>query len=187
MKTLLFHICIVCLTASCNTKTPVLESNPSKEERQVNIDDSTVYSIVSYLLKHKNSNPFLKYQKVVESAEMPFFFSFSTDSIEIVKLDSIFTTKDIEYMQAQKRQFYKFRLSQARFNYKTIISKDSLELSTSYPYCYISFPVLSADNNKFIIRTGYVAGVLSAEGAIFIYQKFGKDWRIIKVINQTLS
>lgn len=90
-------------------------------------------------------------------------------------------------MQAQKRQFYKFKLDQAKFDYKTIISKDSLELAKSYPYCYISFPVFSADKNKFIIRTGYVAGALSAEGAIFIYQKIGKDWKMIKTINQTLS
>ncbi|MEO6315746.1 MAG: hypothetical protein ABIO53_12425 [Chitinophagaceae bacterium] len=187
MKTILFHICIVCLFATCNTRKPVLESSPDKQAGQINIDDSTVYPVVSYLLKNTNSNPFLKYEKVLESAEMPFFFSFSTDSIEIVKLDYIFTSKDMDYMQAQKRQFYKFKLDQAKFDYKTIISKDSLELAKSYPYCYISFPVFSADKNKFIIRTGYVAGALSAEGAIFIYQKIGKDWKMIKTINQTLS
>jgi len=187
MKTLLLHICVLFLTGSCNTKTPVSESIPSKDARQINIDDSTVYSVVSFLLKNKISNPFLKYEKVLESAGMPFFFSFSTDSIEIVKLDSVFTSRDMEYMQAQKKQFYKFKLDQAKFDYKTIISKDSLELAKSYPYCYISFPVFSADKNKFIIRTGYVSGVLSAEGAIFIYQKIGKDWKIIKVLNQTLS
>ncbi len=187
MRTLIFHIYILCLTASCNTKTPILEISPVNEARHINIDDSTVYSVVSYLLKNKIPNPFLKYEKVLESAEMPFFFSFSTDSLEIVKLDSIFTSKDIKYMQDQKKQFYKFKLDQAKFNYKTIISKDSLDLAKSYPYCYISFPVFSAGKDKFVIRTGYVAGLLSAEGAIFIYQKIGKDWKIIKVLNQTLG
>lgn len=175
------------MACSCNTKTPVPESRANNESRQINIDDSTVYSVVTYLFKNKSSNPFLKYEKVVETAEMPFFLSFSTDSIEIVKLDSIFTLKDLEYMQAQKKQFYKFKLDQSKFNYKTIISKDSLDLIKSYPYCYISFPVFNADKDKFIIRAGYVCGILCAEGAIFIYEKSGKGWKIIKVLNQTIS
>ena len=175
------------MIGSCNTKTPVSESKPNNELRQISIDDSTVYSVVTYLFKNKSSNPFLKYEKVVETAEMPFFFSFSTDSLEIVRLDTIFTSKDLEYMQAQKKQFYKFKLNQSKFDYKTIISKDSLDLIKSYPYCYISFPVFNADKDKFIIRAGYVCGVLCAEGAIFIYQKSGKDWIIIKVLNQTVS
>ena len=187
MKTLVFHICILCLAGSCNTKTPVSASIPNSESRQVNIDDSTINSVVSYLLKNKSSNPFLKYKKVVETELMPFFFSFSTDSIEIVKLDSLFTSQDIEFMQTQKKQFYTFKLDQSKFDYKTIISKDSLELLRSYPYCYISSPVFNAKKDKFIIRTGYVCGALCAEGAIFIYQKSGKDWKIIKVLNQTVS
>ncbi len=187
MKSLLFHICILCLSGSCIKKTSVPESKPNNESRQVTIDDSTVYSVVTYLFKNKTSNPFLKYEKVVETAEMPFFFSFSTDSVEIVKLDSIFSSTDMEYMQAQKKQFYKFKLYQSKFNYKIILSKDSLDLIKSYPYCYISFPVFSADRDKFIIRAGYVCGVLCAEGAIFIYQKSGKGWKIIKVLNQTIS
>jgi hypothetical protein len=93
----------------------------------------------------------------------------------------------MEYMQAQKRQFYNFKLDQSKFSNKTIISKDSLDLIKNYPYCYISFPVFNADKDKFIVRTGYVCGVLCAEGAIFIYQKSGNDWKIIKVLNQTVS
>ena len=151
MKTLLFYICILCLTGSCNIKTPVPESNLQKDLRLINIDDSTINSVVSYLLKNKFSNPFLKYKNVLETAEMPFFFSFSTDSIEIVKLDSIFTSKDIEYMQAQKKQFYKFKLIQSKFSYKTIISKDSLEHFNSYPYCYISCPIFNTYKGMFII------------------------------------
>lgn len=188
MKSLLFHICILCLTGSCNTNTTVLENKPTNRSAQINIiDDSTVNSVVTFLFKNKSSNPFLKYEKVLETAEMPFYLSFSNDSIEIVKLDSIFTSKDLEYMQAQKNQFYQFKLDQSKFDYKTIISKDSLDLIKSYPYCYISFPVFNADKDKFIIRTGYVCGVLCAEGAIFIYQKRGKDWKIINVINPTVS
>lgn len=187
MKSLLFHICILCLTASCNTKKPAPENKPTYESTQINIDDSTVNSVVTYLFKNDSSNPFLKYENVLETAEMPFYLSFSTDSIEIVKLDSIFTSKDIEYMKAQKNQFFKFKLDQSKFEYKTFISKDSLDISKSYPYCYISFPVFTADKNKFIIRTGYVCGALCAEDAIFIYEKRGTDWKIIKVINQTVS
>ena len=187
MKSLLFHICILCLTSSCNTKTPVSASIPNSESRQVYIDDSTINSVVSYLLKNKSSNPFLKYKKVLETDGMPFFFSFSTDSIEIVKLDSIFTSKDLEFMQSQIKQFYTFKLDQSKLDYKTIISKDSLELLESYPYCHISSPVFNVKKDKFIIRTGYVCGVFCAEGAVFIYQKSGKDWKIIHVLNQTVS
>jgi hypothetical protein len=79
------------------------------------------------------------------------------------------------------------RKTGAKFDFKTIMSNDSLETAKSYPYCYISFPVFNFKMDKFIIRTGYVSGILSAEGAIFIYQKFGKDWKIIKILNQTVS
>jgi hypothetical protein len=175
------------LIASCNTKKEVKEINHSNEPRQINIDDSTVYSVVTYLFKNKSSNPFLKYEKVLESAQMPFFFEFKNDSLEIVKLDSIFDSKDIEYMLTQKKQFYKFKLDQTKLDNKIIISIDSLELAKNYPYCYMSFPVFNARKDEFMIRTGYVSGILSAEGATFIYQKRGTDWKIIKVLHQTIS
>ena len=175
------------MTCSCNTKTPTPESKLNNESRQINIDDLTVDSVLTYLFKNKSSNPFLKYDKVAESAGMPFFLSFYTDSIEIVKLDSIFTSTDFAYMRGQKTQFYKFKLDQSKFNYKTIISEDSLGLAKNYPFCYISFPVFNTNKDKFILRAGYVCGIFCAEDAIFIYKKEGNSWKIIKVLNQTIS
>ena len=128
MKNLLFHICILFLTRSCNTKTSIPESKPNNESTQINIDDSTVYSAVTYLFKNKLSNPFLKYKKVLETAEMPFYLSFSTDSVEIVKLDSIFTSKDMEYMQAQKINFINLNSTNQNLTTRQLYQKIHLTL-----------------------------------------------------------
>jgi len=187
MKALLIYSCFLCLTISCNTNTQERESSAIKEPKQITIDDSTVYSVLSYLLENKSSNPFLKYDKVVETAQMPFFFLFKNDSLKIVALDSIFNSRDIEYMLAQKEQFNKFKIEQSKLKNKIIISKDSDELPKNRRFCYISFPVFNANKDKFIIWAGYVCGGLCGEGATFIYQKKGKDWIKIYVLNQTIS
>lgn len=184
MRTFLIHICIFCFCVCCNTTTE--SPKHTKEPEQVIIDDSTVYSVLNYLFENKSSNPFLKYDKVVETAQMPFFFLFKNDSLEISALDSIFNSRDIEYMLAQKEQFNKFKLEQPKLKNKIIILKDSIELAKNRQFCYISFPVFNADRDKFIIWTGYVCGGLCGEGATFIYQKKGKDWIPIKNFNQTI-
>lgn len=184
MRILLLAIFISGLIA-CKTKTGLAHIGLSNTAVQVNIDDSTVYSVVTYLFENKSSNPFLTYQKVAESAEMPFFFALKNDSLEIVKLDTIFNSKDIVYMQAQKWQFYKFKLDQNKLDNKIIIPKDSLGLAKNNPYCFISFPVFNIRRDKFIIWTGYFCGALCPESATFIYQKNGKGWKLIKVLDQS--
>jgi len=186
MKILLFHICILCFLVSCNTETRDTKLNTTKEPRQIKIDDSTVYSVINYLFENKSSNPFLKYDKVLETAGMPFFFLFKNDSLKIVTLDTIFNSKDIEYMQTQRKQFNTFKLEQSKLINKTIISGDSTELFKNIPFCYISFPVFNTHKDKFIIWTGYSCGGICGEGATFIYQKNGKDWIPIKILNQTV-
>lgn len=187
IRTLLLQIFISCLLISCKPKTEQTEISSVSSETHKLISDSTAYSVVKYLFEHKSSNPFLKYDKVVESAGMPFFFTFKGDSLQIVNSDSIFSSTDIEYMQAQKTQFYRFRLNQSKFDNKTIISKDSLKLTKNRSYCFISFPVFNLRHDKFMIWNGYYCGAFCSESATFIYQKNGDDWKIIKVLNQTVS
>ena len=186
MKILLFHICILCFLVSCNTETREIKFNATNESKQIRIDDSTVYSVVNYLFENKSSNPFLKYDKVLETAGMPFFFFFKNDFLKIVALDTIFSSQDIEYMQTQKKQFNTFKLEQSKLNNKIIISRDSTELSQNKLFCYVSFPVFNTHKDKFIIWTGYSCGGICGEGATFIYQKNGKDWIPIKILNQTV-
>jgi hypothetical protein len=151
------------------------------------IEDSVIYSAISYLLTDTTYNHFLKYEKLSEKWQIAFPFQLKDDSLELTKMDTIFSTKDVEFILTQKNMFYQFRVNGSKIGNRIIVPEDSLELSKNLPYSFITLPIFNMKKDKLIICFGYYCGVLCAEGGTYIYQKKGGRWIRIKIINEWIS
>lgn len=122
------------------------------------------------------------------------------DSLMIIKLDTLFSKDDLDFIFDQNRNSIYFNTGECLKN-KLLISGDTLrkinrrddfwdEFHKRYGkdgFCIISLPLFSRNHNIVIIRYSRSNGRLNASGGIFIYRKIANKWTKIMCIDGWIS
>ena len=121
------------------------------------------------------------------------------DSLVILRLDSIFTKEDMDFIFRQNLNSVYFRSGKCLKN-KVLISADTLlnfEIMEFWPkfrkkygeggYCSISMPLFSVNHDIVIIRYSRNNGRLNASGVTYIFKKSNGKWIKIYCIDAWIS
>ena len=196
---------IVCIIIICK----VVFSCKQAEKKQMHLDIKT-----EYLVDKKDISDLINYcmnskAKIFGNCDYvwdrdPIFYFTEYDSLQISKLDLIFTKKDLNFIFKQALINPKLTLD------SKIIPKDKLvhlniekalspkrEIRKEYfditrakyrQICTLSIPLFYEDKNTAIVKIGYSCGALCGEGGIYIYKKAKNgNWTLIKLISDWVS
>jgi len=188
-KFLSWLLCLTLWGCSCSYKSKIVNRDNTKVTSSDIIPDSLIYNAINFLIANKDANPDLLSKYLIDKQKMPFIFYFKEDSIELRKLDTLFTSKDIDFIFSQKKLFNDFKIDSSKIVGKIILLDDSIESKNSpiVSYSSISFPLFNLNKTIFIVRTYYQCSVLCGTGGTYIYKKINSKWTLIKIINQWIS
>lgn len=154
-------------------------------ENRKNNTDTLVYDVIHSVLLDEEKARNINTEFVLNKENMGFPFAFKDDSLQIVRLDSLFSKIDIEYIFSQKKAFEAFTLSSDVLQGKTLISVDSIEKFKTY--ISVSLPLFNKAKNLAIVRFSYYCGMLCGYSNVYIYKKQEGVWMRIKVIQESIS
>ncbi|AWA31150.1 hypothetical protein HYN48_14190 [Flavobacterium magnum] len=179
MRKFLFILALSSL--SCNKEVKNTES-----ENGV-ISESDLYSVINSL-----QNCALKGTIYYSENDTPYDKNF----IETYKLDSIFSTEDVDFFRKQMKKATDFKLDIRKTKCDRIITKHNinkmrLESKTDEIFwekirmkygpltclAYIKLPIFSKDKNYVIFSSNYSTGPHSLGGSIEIYKKINNKWK----------
>jgi hypothetical protein len=167
---------------ACNSSGP--SKNFETKAKEIN-SDTLAYDVIKSVLIDEEKTKNIKTEFVLSKENMGFPFSFKEDSISLVRLDSLFSAKDIEYIFSQKKAFEAFALRAHSLQGKTLISADSIEKYKTY--ISIGLPLFNQAQNLAIVRVSYYCGMLCGYSNIYIYKNLEGRWMRIKVIQEAIS
>lgn len=195
INTLLAILALVSFSCSEPKETPEKFRPP----KQI-VGDRTIYDFLNSIIK--DGSPHFKYcDDIMDREFLPYFLT-KSGSLEIMKLDSIFTKRDIDFIfkQAGYSSYFKF---DQKYISKNIIELDTLKsftenLDVKHEYwnsihdqygtiCFVKMPLFSFDKQTAILETGSSCGGLCGEGGMYIYKKVNDKWILIKVLSEWVS
>ncbi len=189
---------------SCKNES-IKQKNGFKEDKQIElVKEEKIYEVINFVLdsiiKHSEENT-----NYVTGETMFFMDQDSTDYFGISKMDSIFSEKDVKFILQQRKIRMDFNLKNDLLKNKIVIPKDTLvkfsekqkgasEFWDKFWKKYgnkgfysISKPLFSLDNKTVIITFGINCGSLCGEWKTVIYKKTKHKWKLIKVLQITVS
>jgi hypothetical protein len=163
---------------------------------QKSLDDENTYEFINYIITQKKAINFDGIDIIADKELFTVEYS-KQDSIELVKLDSIFKPEDIAFIREQMMASTDFRLRRGSIKGKKIISSDQLRkfgevsdqnfwtrLEEKYDtdrFATFSKPVFSKDGSIAIWRTNYYTKS-GGGGETMIFRKKEGSWEPIDML-----
>lgn len=203
MKQLLYISFTLLLFYSCKKQenTELNTSFKNSTPKQL-VDDETIYEFLNSCTFSDSSKHGCKtYVRKVYSLSS---FQKRLDSLNIIKADSLFSEKDIEFIFKQDKYTPFFELSKNRIpKNKNLIDHDTTkilsknwEVKNKYlnnlfkengSICFVGLPLFSCDRKIAIVNTSIFCGRLCGAGGTYIYRKTDKGWVLIVSLNEWIS
>jgi len=181
MKKRHYIIIILLAVISCKNR-----PNTNITGYETMVSDSLICATLDYFVNDTSIHEFQECSRFVDRDGRKVLFK--EDSIAIIKLDSIFTKEDLDFIFKQNLNSNSYKHDQC-LKGKTLIPGDTLskfdlfefwnEFNMRYGkggFCSISMPIFSKNKDIVIIRYSYSKGRLNASGGTFIYKKSGNRW-----------
>ena len=158
-------------------------------------NETDIYEFVNQLFIQTAPFEFAKIRCIAARDIHPIGFT-EEDSIELLKMDTIFNLQDISVMREQATSQSDFKFKQEYINGKTVISLDSLrshrqmtesfwsQLKDRYgvdDFLTISKPIFSKDKSKVIVTINHY-GKRGGSGGTFVYRKENGTWKNLKML-----
>lgn len=196
MKKIALFIFLAFSSISCKKEYPYKDKYTKHELSKQLIDDKAIYDFLNYNFTAKDS-AFKNCNNIVNHELYPYLSP--EDSLAILKMDTIFTKADLNFIFKQAKYSYYFKFKENRLLNKKIIELDTTKvfsnntevrehywtmiLKQNGTFCSIRMPLFSVDKKTVYIKTSYSCGMLCGEGATYIYRKVGKKWIKVKTLN----
>ena len=203
MKQLLYIILVSSFLYSCKKhEKPELNTYNKNNTPEQLVDDETIYEFLNSCTFSDSS----KHGCKTYARKANYFVSSETnlDSLSIIKMDSIFSKKDIEFIFKQEKYTYYFELNENRIpENKNLVSLDTnkvfnndWEIRNKYLHelldengaiCFVSLPLFSCNRKIAIVNTSIYCGILCGAGGTYIYRKTDEGWILIISLNEWVS
>jgi hypothetical protein len=188
-----YYILIILLAAiSCNYR-----PNTTTANYKTLVSDSLICTTLNYFVNDTSINEFKECNRFSDKDCRKVLFQ--EDSVAILRLDSIFTKEDFDFIFKQNLNSNNYKQGQC-LKGKILIPGDTLlkfyhlefwdEFKKKYGkggFCTISLPLFSKDKNIVIIKYSYSRGRLNASGGTFIYKKVGNGWTKLYCLDYWIS
>jgi hypothetical protein len=177
-------------TIACNEKIDSKEKKEA-EKPQLLVNKKIIYEFLNYNLSSENSL-FENCESILNQNPLPIFTE--RDSLALLKMNSIFSKDDIQYIFKQSKFSRQFRIEQKYIKNKKVIELDTSivfgrnkiaretywdEFNKSYYHnCIINLPLFSLDKQSAIVKISY-----QAEDGIYIYHKKDGKWQVLKTMS----
>ncbi len=204
MKRIISILFITLLIYSCESKSKETKKALSKEKKIELVEQEKIYEVINFVLDSIIKNGYEK-TRYVAGETMFIMNQDSTDYFEISKMDSLFSNKDVKFILEQQKNIMDFELDNYFLKDKIVIPRDTLlkfsekqkgasqfweKFWKKYGYkgfYSISKPLFSIDNKTVIITFGINCGSLCGEWKTVIYKKVNEKWKLIKILQTTVS
>lgn len=200
MKKIILVILLISSLTSCKKEYSHKNKQTEHELPKQLVDDKTIYEFLNYNFTTKDS-AFIHCDNIMSYELFPYLSQ--EDSLTILKLDTIFTKADSDFIFKQVKYSNCFKLKENKLTNKKIIELDTTKvfsnntevrgnywgkiLKQNGPICSIRMPLFSVDKKTVFIKTSYNCGMLCGEGGTYIYRKVGKKWIRLKTLNAWVS
>lgn len=200
MKKIVLLMLLVFSSISCKKEYHYKDKYSKHELSKQPVDDKTIYDFLNYNFT-SNDSAFKNCNNITNHELHPYLSS--KDSLAILKMDTIFTKADLDFIFKQVKYSHYFKLKKNKLLNKKIIELDTTKifsnkadvreyywdkiLKQNGSLCSIRMPLFSVDKKTVYISTSYSCGMLCGEGATYIYRKVGKEWIKLKTLNAWVS
>jgi hypothetical protein len=164
------------------------------------VNDELVYEILNHHIAADSS--YDRHSSTIIGNLHPLLWD-RTDSMDIIKADTIFLKEDAAFISNQIRsRHHLFKIEQHKLSLQDrnvifldedrVFSRDNNEYFAELREKHGTFfsatiPVFSADKKTAMIATSYNCGMLCGFGATYIYKKDNAKWKLIAVWNKWVS
>lgn len=161
------------------------------------VPDSLICATINYFVNEASIDEFKNCSRFVDRDFRKVLFS--KDSLTILKLDSIFTKEDLDFIFRQNLNSVYYKPGECLKN-MVLISGDSLlnfeslefwyKFSKKYGkggFCSISMPLFSVNHDIVILKYSSSLGRLNASGGTYIFKKIDDKWVEIYCIEAWIS
>ncbi|PTX14366.1 hypothetical protein C8N40_11131 [Pontibacter mucosus] len=153
------------------------------------VPDSITYTFINDALLQKFSNSDFTCDFVLDR---PFTATLAAeDSLLLIRMDSVFSEEDVEFLYKQVAGGEKFRLNPALIGDRMLVSLDTIvseaKGKTKFKafrdryggegFCYITLPIFSKKFSYAIVRKGMVCGNICGEDETQIYKVTDGRWQ----------
>jgi len=187
------YLLIVLITVfSCNHK-----SIDKTINNKMLISNSVICATLNYFVNDTMIEEFKQCNRFIDKAGCKVLLR--EDSLKIVKLDSLFTKVDLDFIFQQDLYSIHYKHNEC-LKGKNLIPGDTLlkfnnlefwkEFHKRYGkggFCSISLPLFSKDLNIVIIKYSFSYGRVWGSGGTFIFKKMGSKWVNIFCLNSWMS
>ena len=169
---------------------------PIKEEYIQFIPDSILCNALNYFVNSLPKN-LIKSERYLDKT--PFYVLTGEDSLKLQRLDTIFSSADLDFIFKQNHYSKYFELNKC-VNNKEFISADTLmkfmgddfwtKFRKKYDaggYITICVPLFSIKKDIVIIRYAVACGRLCGHGSTIIYKKQGHKWKELIYLDNWIS
>ena len=116
-----------------------------------------------------------------------FNFLTSTDSLSLIKQDSLLSPSDIDYIFKQNRITVEYDLTKCLQNKELIHRRINNEMNPTLGVYSISLPIFSIDNEIVIISFSYYCDGLCGFGGKYLYKKVNNTWQLRIILMEWIS
>lgn len=178
------------LTLSCNEKIDNIDKQAAEKPRLI-VNKNIIYEFLNYNLS--SENPLFEHCETILS-QNPLPILTERDSLALLKMNTIFSKDDIQYIFRQSEFSKHFRIEKKYLKNKKVIELDTAIVfgnnkidretywdefnNTYYHNCVINLPLFSIDKQTAIVKIGY-----QSESGIYIYRKQDGKWQVLKTIS----
>jgi hypothetical protein len=183
-------ILISIFTLSCSKKSENKEKKAVEKPKML-VDKIIIYEFLNY--NFSSENPlFQNCKTILNQNPLPIFTE--SDSLALLKMNTIFSKDDIQYIFRQSEFSKHFRIEKKYLKNKKVIELDTAIVfgsnkiaretywdefnNTYYHNCIINLPLFSMDKQTAIVKIGY-----QSECGIYIYRKKDEKWQVLKIMS----
>lgn len=179
----------IILTISCSQE----KRDISKVNNYSNpfLSDSITYNFINEVLSQEFERYEFSCDIVLNKAQIPLFFR-PEDSLQIIRMNSLFNKEDISFIFQQKAWSQNFELNPKLIKGKKVIPLDSIqagakklgllylkEFREKYAkggYCFITMPLFNKDKSIAIVKKEMICGNFCGERHLSVYKRINKRW-----------
>ena len=161
------------------------------------VNDTTIYDLLNSCIVADST---YKYSNTVVGS-LGMLYLNESDSLNILKADTIFSKKDAAFIFKQARLRHFFNIDKSKLQQdKNVIYLDEKEVFGERRSEYFStirqnhgslymmtMPVFSTDLKTAMISTSNNCGTLCGVGATYIYKKINGQWKLVAIWNKWIS
>lgn len=186
------HIIFLFSIISC-----INRSNSKIVKSEKLVSDSLVCVTVNYIINDTITDEFKLCTRFIDRSR--FRVLNEEDSLQILKLDSLFSGEDLDFIFKQNSKSLNFNLEKCidkkfLISYDTLKKLDQEDFWKEYHRKFgkegfgsISLPLFSKDYKTVIIKYSRTEGRLNAGGGTFILKKIGSNWVKVMCLDGWIS